>query len=269
MKTRLYANRFQNPLRFRFCAFFSLLVLAGCANPVLRSGYVLEFPGIPESWAEVLGTPSWKVEWHNRNGNRESAVVEGDAGITIPVFSEWPGPVTAWPFWPDRGIDPGMFRPAGALYPFDVSGGVLRISWHGGADAGFYRAMEEERARKENADPRRQAAFFDWPRFRAFFASGAPAELREDPWLTDWKEAAEKTINSGFRTSYLKARKQTVMEVLIPHDGPWLSSSAFREAENWTAGSSESLALSTEAELWVCPGGLLFLSQNAKLWVPR
>jgi hypothetical protein len=229
---------------------------------------VSEFPRIPEFWTEVLGTPSWKLEWYGRNGNREYAVVEGGADITIPVFSEWPSPVTAWPFWPDKGIEPGMFKPAGALYPFDVSGGVLRISWRGGADAGFYRALEETHARTENADPRRQARFLDWPGFRTFFVSAAPAELREDPWLVDWKEAAEKTVNSGFRTSYFKARKQTVMEIPIPHNGPWFSSSAFREAENWTAGSGGTTVVSEETDMWVCPGGMLFLSTGARLWVP-
>jgi hypothetical protein len=209
------------------------------------------------------------VEWYNEDGIRESAVVDGYSDITIPVFSEWPNPVTAWPFWPDKGIEAGMTRPAGALYPFDVSGGVLRISWRGGADAGFYQALEEACAGKENADARRRAAFFDWPRFRAFFASEAPAELREDPWRVDWKEAAEKTVRSGFRTSYLKARKRTVTEVLIPHGGPWFSASMFLEAENWAEGNTEAVALSGETELWVCPGGMLFLSTSTRLWVPR
>ncbi|MDR2143358.1 MAG: hypothetical protein LBP29_03205, partial [Treponema sp.] len=206
-----------------FCALFSLLALAGCANPVLPSRYSLEFPRLPVSWTEVLGTPSWKVEWYNQDGRREFAVVDGHSDTTISVFCEWPSPVTAWPFWPDRGIEAGMFRPAGALYPFDVSGDVLRISWPAGADAGFYQALEEAWAGKENANPLRRAAFFDWQRFRDFFASGAPAELREDPWLVDWKEAARKTVKSGFWTSYVKARNQTVTEIPVPHDGPWLS----------------------------------------------
>jgi hypothetical protein len=194
--------------------------------------------------------------------------VDSHSDITIPVFPEWPSPVTAWPFWPDKGMEAGMFRPAGALYPFDVSGGVLRISWRGGVDAGFYRALEEAYAGKENANPRRRAGFFDWPRFRAFFVSGAPEEPREDPWLIDWKETAEKTVNSGFRTSYLKARKRTVTEVLIPHNGPWFSASPFRAAENRTEGTTEPAALPEEIELWVCPGGMLFLSAGTRLWVP-
>jgi hypothetical protein len=259
MKTRLYVNFFKTPL-------FVFLILAGCANPVLPSRYTLEFPRLPDSWAEVLGSPSWKVEWYGRDGNRECAVV--DADFAVPSFSEWPNPVTAWPFWPDRGIEAGIFRPAGAMYPFDVSDGVLRMSWRAGADAGFYQALEEARSRKESANPQRKAAFFDWPRFREFFASKAPAKLREDPWLVDWKEAAEKTVNSGFRTSYIKARKQAATEVLIPHDGPWFSTSPFRAAENWTGGSVEAVPLSKETELWVCSGGMLFLSTDAWLWIP-
>ncbi|MDR0403870.1 MAG: hypothetical protein LBH35_09815 [Treponema sp.] len=254
--------------RLKEFLFFAFAALAGCASPVLPSRYVLEFPPLPGAWANILGKPSWNVEWYDKNGNRESAAVDGDRDIAIPLFSEWPSPVTAWPFWPDRGMEPGMFRPAGALYPFDVSDGVIRISWRGGADTEFYRAMEEARARKEDDGTTRRAGFFDWPRFRAFFASEAPAELREDPWLTDWKEAAEKTVNSGFRTSYIKARKRTAVEVLIPHNGPWLSDSVFRGTENWIAGNIELVALPGEAEIWVCSGGMLVLSPDARLWVP-
>jgi hypothetical protein len=256
MKTRF----FQHTL-------LAFLVLAGCVNPVLPSRYALEFPRLPAVWTEVLGRPSWKVEWYNPDGNRECAVIDGDAAV--PVLSEWPSPVTAWPFWPDSGIEAGVFRPAGALYPFDVSDGVLRLSWTAGADAAFYLALEEARSLKENAHPQRKAAFFDWPRFRAFFTSVSSAELREDLWLVNWREAAEKTVNSGFRTSYIKARERSVTEVPIPHDGPWFSTSPFRAAENWTAGSVEPFALTGEAELWVCPGGMLFLSTGARLWVAR
>jgi hypothetical protein len=271
MKTYLYTVskcKILKPASLLY-ALFSLLIPAGCADPVLPSGYVPEFPRIPESWAEILGTPSWKLEWYNQNGNPEFAFVEGGTDITIPVFPEWPSPVTAWPFWPDKGIESGMFRPAGALYPFDVSGDVLRLSWRGGADVRFYRVVEEVRSRKENAHPLRKAWLFDWPRFRALFVSGLSAELREDPWIINWEAAAEKTVNSGFRTSYLKARERALTEVLIPHDGPWVSSSPFRKPENWSAGNAELLALSPETELWVCPGGMLFLSRNARLWVPR
>jgi hypothetical protein len=257
MNTRFFRN-----------TFFVFLALIGCANPVLPSRYVLEFPRLPGSWAEVLGSPSWKIEWYNRDGNRECTVVDGSPDIAVPVFSEWPSPVTAWPFWPDKGLEAGIFRPAGALYPFDVSGGVLRLNWRAGADAVFYLTLEETHSRKENAHPQRKAAFFDWPRFRAFFASRAPVKLQEDPWLVDWKEAAEKTINSGFRTSYIKARKQTAVELIIPCDGPWFSVSPFQAVKNWAAGSIEAVPLSEETELWVCPGGMLFLSADARLWVP-
>ncbi|MDR0586066.1 MAG: hypothetical protein LBG26_02385, partial [Treponema sp.] len=86
-------------------SFFVFLALAGCANPVLPSRYALEFPQLPVSWTEVLGNPLWKVEWYNENGIREFAVVDSHSDITIPVFPEWPSPVTAWPFWPDKGME--------------------------------------------------------------------------------------------------------------------------------------------------------------------
>jgi hypothetical protein len=163
-----------------------------------------------------------------------------------------------------------MFRPAGALYPFDVDKNTLRLTWRGGVDAFFYRALEEAAAAASSsgtAHPLRQPGFFDWPRFRAVMASSAPPEIRADPWLAAWKSAAEKTIASSFRTSYIKAEERSVREVNIPHNGPWIAASPFRQAENWQAGESVELALGITPEVWVCPGGMLVLSRDAQLWV--
>ncbi|MDR1507351.1 MAG: hypothetical protein LBI67_09655 [Treponema sp.] len=267
MKTRLFAF-FVFP-----AALLTSAALTGCSNPALSSALVPEFPRPPESWLEVLGEPSWELEWYGRNGNRLSANASGGVPV-MDIFREWPSPVTARPFWPEKGIGPGMFRPAGAIFPFDAGGGVLRLSWKGGVDAAFYQALEEAHPGVESANPVRRGRFFDWRRFRALLSAGAPAEVREDPWRVDWKAAAEKTAASGFRASYLKARDSSPAAVVIPHNGPWFSASPFREAENWAAGDTVLAPLPTgselpgESELWACPGGLLFLSADASLWTP-
>ena len=256
--------------------------MAGCRSPIMPSSYTLELPEIPRHWSEVLGRPCWRLEWKNRDGSTGRAFYDGGP-YTVNVPPEWPVPFLAWPFWPEREggpNEPGMFRPAGALYPFDVDKNSLRLTWGGGVDAFFYRALEEAAAAAAAAsaaasatspsgtvNPLRQPGFFDWPRFRAVMDSGAPPEIHADPWLVSWKTAAEKTIASSFRTSYIKAEERSVREITLPSGGPWIAASPFRPAEDWQAGECVQLALGITPEVWVCPGGMMVLSKDAQLWV--
>jgi hypothetical protein len=240
------------------------LVFAACGDPALLSGYMPEFPEIPAHWRETLGEPRWRIEWITPEGATERVVFDSGAAGGLELFAEWPCPVLAWPFWP--GVEPGRFRPAGAIYPFDIKYDRVRFSWRGGVDAAFYRALEEAAASDTKAV--RQPRYFDWPRFRAFMDREAPAELRRDPWLTAWKTAAAKTISSSFRASYVKAEERILVRLEIPHDGPWVSESPFRSVEHWNAGDTVELALGAEPEIWACSGGILVLSQTAKVWSP-
>jgi hypothetical protein len=254
-------------LFFTGAAALAALVFAACGSSALPFGYTLEFPEIPAHWRGTLGEPRWRVEWIRPDGTAGRAVFDaGTAGI-LEIPAEWPCPVLAWPFWP--GVEAGLFQPAGALYPFDAAGGRIRLSWRGGADAAFYRALEEAAAASAGAKAVRHPRYFDWSRFRAFMAQDAPAILREDPWLADWKSAAAKTISSSFRASYVKAGERAQVELEIPCDGPWISSSPFRSAGYWNAGETVELALGAEPEVWICSGGILILSKTAKTWAPK
>jgi hypothetical protein len=134
-------------------------------------------------------------------------------------------------------------------------------------EASFYRELAEARS-LPGSDPRRDPRYFDWPRFRSLVREEAPEPLRADPWLADWKGIAEKTVLSGFRKSLVREESRTVMGVLIPHDGPWAQASAFAAPAAWTADEEVFLPLSSRPELFVCPGGVLFLSTGARLWKP-
>jgi hypothetical protein len=183
----------------------------------------------------------------------------------ISVLIQWPNPVIAWPYWPERELFPGLFHPAGALYPFDARDGDIVLSWRGGVDTAFYRELAEARS-LPGADPRRDPRYFNWSRFRSLVREEAPETLRADPWLADWKGIAEKTVLSGFRKSMVREESRTPTGILVPHDGPWAGPSPFTAPKDWTAGQEVFLPLSPRPEVFACPGGLLFLSTGTRLW---
>jgi hypothetical protein len=257
-------------LILRFLVFAGILVSAGtlvsCGSPLEEGSYAL-FPRNPPLQAGLLGEPHWRLEWYDAAGNIAYAELYGQDGAEMDIFLPWPSPVLAWPYWPEREIVPGLFYPAGGIYPFDVSGETLALSWEGGVEANFYRELALAQG-TSGAKAERAPRYFDWPRFRTLLRESSAEELQGDPWLADWKGIAESTARSGFRRTLIKRESRTVTGVLIPHDGPWLGASPFREAENWEEGQEMLLALSSRPEIYVCPGGILSLSAAVRLWKP-
>jgi hypothetical protein len=135
-------------------------------------------------------------------------------------------PVLAWPFWPDSGISPGDFRPAGAIFPFDVSGGDLILSWEGGVAAFFYCSLADASGASSQTALRRPENF-NWPRFRELFRDPALKEsFRADPWTADWKLIAQETAESGFEKRRLVSVPRNELAVPV-HPGPWINGSPF------------------------------------------
>jgi hypothetical protein len=236
--------------------------ILSCGDNPLPDSYTVVLP--PGSWPEFLGEPRWRLEWYDPEGAIRSMDLDGKSA-RISVLIQWPNPVIAWPHWPEKELFPGLFHPAGALYPFDVQDTAIVLSWRGGVDAAFYRELAEARS-LPGADSRRDPRYFNWPRFRSLVREEVPEALRTNPWLADWKGIAEKTVLSGFRKSMVREESRTVMGILIPHDGPWAGASPFAAPADWTAGQEVFLPLSSRPELFVCPGGLFFLSTGAQLW---
>ena len=269
MKTLLY-----------LCAVFAVL---SCGPSPLQEKYQVQLPPSPAFRAELLGEPLWRLEWYDPAGNlrqREmagstnfvggsGASGSGSAGSggsgSISILAEWPSAVLAWPYWPDKELAPGLFCPAGAIFPLDVSGDRIILSWEAGAEGYFYRELDKARGLNTT---NRVPEFFDWKRFRTLLRKEAPDEIRLDPWLADWKSIAERTVRSGFRSSYVRADTRTDMDIIIPHAGPWLGASPFRPAESWGAGEEISLLLTPRPEIFVCPGGMLSVSAYTWLWTP-
>jgi hypothetical protein len=255
------------------------LALGGCGNPALRDEYALVFPPLPEAWQELLGKARWRLIWLDEQG--VSKIMETDGDAAISPAAEWATPALAFPYWPDRGILPGEMRPAGAIFPFDLREGRLHLSWRGGTEAWFYRELaaarnaalaEAEaggsRANVEAALDKRRPEYFDWPRFRALMESDAvPATIRDDPWRVNWRDAAIRTVQSGFdrrriveqAAGELRAPKATLGE------GPFAGPSPFAKPLLPSPDLGYCFAATPRSDTYVSAGGILRVS--GKTWV--
>jgi hypothetical protein len=239
-----------------------------------RSAYTLQFPAIPQTWEALLGAPEWRIEWLNGEGKKQTRLVQYGKKPEINPPETWTSPVTAWPYWPKRDIGIGVFRPAGAIVPFDVSGETIRLSWRGGVDAVLY----GELGLAAGGDPRddvpsratvpRLPQNFNWPRFRELFVegSGINEDVRVDPWLADWQAIAAKIAQSGFDKRRLvpAARKQLSVAV---GPGPWIGSSPFAEpllVEQPPLFPVREMATDT----WVSAEGLLRCNKETWILLP-
>jgi hypothetical protein len=243
-----------------------MLNLSACDDRIIGGSYTVELPPPPESWTDLLGPPRWRVEWINRDGNL-SVRETGYTGMECDPLEEWAGPVTAFPYWPDRGIPPEVMRPAGAIFPYDVRGGRICLSWTAGVEAWFYRKLAEAGAEMDAG--KRIPQYFDWPRFRETLAGAVADEaVRRDPWLADWGSIAAQTVKSGFDRRRIKAEPREELPVTIPWEGPWIGRSPFAEPPDWEAGAVLSLGVTGTVETYVSSGGILRLTQGAWIWLP-
>ena len=246
------------------------LLSASCAalleeNPRLTA----TLPELPAGWEDVLGDPHWRLEWFDADGRKQAATLTG-RGMEIQVPGTFANPVLATPFWPKKGIEPGVFRPAGAIFPFDVSGKKLDLSWQGGVDATLF--VELAAAANSSIAPSASADLrlpwnFNWPRFRRLFLdANINAEVIADPWLADWTMIAEKTVRSGFDRRRLVPEARADIE--LPLDsGPWLGTSPF--AAPLLFDGVPTFAIRTAAgqsDTWVCAEGILRAGAGTWIW---
>jgi hypothetical protein len=216
-------------LRAVLIALTALAALGGCDVEAADSPFLLDLPPLPASWTELLGTPRWLVRYYGQDGREVFLDFEGERPELSPPLSRV-GTVTAWPYWPLWHLEPGDFRPAGAILPYDVpihgdGPGRILLSWQGGVEARFFDALNRVDGIGD-AEDRRQAERFNWPAFRLLFSDlTVSEEFRADPWLADWDAIAEKTVRSGFRKQQLGIVE--TRDLNIPAPGPWVSPSPF------------------------------------------
>jgi len=240
------------------------ILLASCTDR-FPSGYLLELPQLPEPWVSLLGEPCWRIEWIDPDGNKKMTDImlndEPPQNIEIELPVTWTNPVTAWPYWPERNLIPGFFKPAGALFPFDVNGNRMRLSWEAGVDTVFY----WELAFNNEENYARLPVNFDWPRFRELFNPETLSEaVCEDPWLVDWRSAAEKTVNGNFDRRRLVPQKTVAMEIPVP-ESAWYGSSPFAKPLVFADGEPSIFPLRPGVNVWISEAGIL--RANEEVWI--
>jgi len=236
------------------------VLLGSCADR-FSSGYVLELPEVPEPWVSLLGQPGWRIEWFDSGGGKKIMDIPQGSGMEIEIPVTWANPVTASPYWQNYNLNPGLFKPAGAIFPFDANGSRLCLSWEGGADAVFYwELLLAERQGNSNLPGN-----FDWPRFRALFKEGTLSEeVCENPWLVNWRSVAEKTALNGFDRRRLVSETAVYKTFPVP-SGSWYGTSPFSKPLVFEEGELPAFPVSSGINVWISSEGILKV--NGDVWV--
>jgi len=255
-----------NFFTFILCAGF---ILHGCGESLSDSRYIVQTPELPPAWEALLGSPYWRVEWLHSDGRKKAAIVQGGGEAAISLPATWVSAVSAAPFWPDRGISPGIFKSAGAIFPFDVSGKNLVLSWQGGVDANLYwefiNAVHAVPG-KAGQEAVRLPWNFNWPRFRLLFDDPTlNAEIRGDPWLADWNGIAAKIVQSGFDKRRLVPEARSDLAIPVS-PGPWIGASPFATPLFFEA--TPVFPVRTAADTWVSAEGILRCNTEAWILLP-
>jgi hypothetical protein len=132
-------------------------------------------------------------------------------------------------------------------------------------------AVAANAAERESGEPagKRQPQFFDWPRFRELMDRGdISEEIRQDPWLADWRTIAQKTIRSGFDRRRITVPARQDLQAIIPQGGLWIGTSPFAPGQRWNTGAGISLPVSETGSTYISSTGMLRCSGNFWVWFP-
>jgi len=246
---------------FKFPALVLNLLLV-CCGDLTPGAYTVVPPPAPEAWVSLLGEPHWRIEWMGKDGRRQiTELLPGEsAKVEIPVT--WANPVTAWPYWPDCNLQAGIFKPAGALFPFDADGGRLCLTWKAGHDTVFYWELAYSGGGKNEL---KIPANFDWQRFRELFNDETLNEaVRKDPWLVNWRSVAEKTISASFDRRRLVPEDTESLAVPV-NCGTWYGTSPFNTPLNFKEGETPVFPVRPGYNVWISNEGILRCS--GKSWL--
>ena len=238
----------------------SICLFLSCSPAVEYEALRLRFPVLPLELTSALGDPLWVVRVREANG-------QGVYYPELPLAFFRPActaAVLAYPTWPEHSIRDGVFRPAGAVYPFGVGDGELILDWKGGVAAHFYGELA-----MVGGSSTRSPDLFDWPRFLELLGSAPILEaVQGDPWLVDWTEVALKTRASGFDRRRLVPRPSDPQRFALPDEGPWFPSSPFGAVLRDTVGSDAELPGSDELESLVSRQGVFRYRNGIGAWFP-
>lgn len=255
----------------------ALGLLWACAGPRSSLSVSLSFPSLPPAWVAVFPPVQWRIEWVDSEGILRSETLE-NSQKTLDLAADRSSPVLAYPFWPSMRIPPGLVKPCGAIFPFDLENispdsplglgkkeeGILRLSWIGGVAGYFFKALAASEGDRKTVPER-----FDWQRFVSLFQDSSLSQaVRDDPWLVDWLEVAKKTRALGFDRRRLVSRPQVTLSLLVPAEGPWASGDPFVPAPCWTAADRVELSALAESSTFFSRSGFLRYSSSGWAWFP-
>ena len=247
-------------LYFKLTIVLVVSALAGGCADRFPSRYVLELPEVSDSWVSLLGEPLWRAEWIDPQGQKMLKDIPPGSSAEIEIPTSWANPVTAWPYWENHGLNPGLFKPAGAIFPFDASGETLCLSWKAGPDAVFYMEMLFTDGQDTSLP-----ANFDWPRFRELFSERTLSdEVCEDPWLVNWRSVAERTVSSGFDRRRLVPEASVKKTIPVP-SGVWYGTSPFAKPLSFAEGKPSIFPARPGINVWISGEGILRM--NGNVWV--
>jgi hypothetical protein len=231
----------------------------------MYSEYEVILPEIPPDWERVLGQALWQIEWIDADGSwRKIEAVQSDT-LNLEICNTQINPVIAYPYWPEKNIHPGTFYPAGAIFPLDTSEGTIDLDWQAGIDAQLYKYLA-----RFNNDETRRPEQFDWQRFRRLLRTEIDDEdIKADPWIVDWEAAAKRIAESGFRSSYIKSKEYTNINITVPESALWISPSPFEAGKAWEAGETISLKAAESPSRYVSSKGtIVFTNKTWEFFVP-
>lgn len=130
-------------------------------------------------------------------------------GLRLPKEPNWP--VQAVPL--ARGA---RLRPAGALWPWDLDGQTLVLTWEHGPAAEVFAALVREGVDVTALDGER-------------LLEQMAARGGEDPWVLDLSHLASRLAVGEFRVTDLRALPRRDLQLQLPPGG-WLLDSPFRPA---------------------------------------
>jgi len=247
---------------FKIAFVFAAAIQLICCGGSFPAKFKLELPEPPNPWISLLGNPYWHIEWLNPDGEKQAEDIPPGSGIVVEIPITWANPVTAWPFWPNHNLIPGHFKPAGALFPFDIDNNRLRLSWESGPDTIFY----WELALANAGDMSKLPSNFDWSRFRNLFKDGTlKEEICIDPWVVDWRSFAKTTVNSTFYSNRLSPAEKKDLNIPVS-SGTWYGSSPFAKPLYFAEDDPVIFEVRTGGvNVWISKEGILRV--NGDSWV--
>jgi hypothetical protein len=240
-----------------------VLQLASCGT---RNSFVftLELPETPQVWVHLLGEPHWRIEWFDPDEQKQLKDILPGIVPEIEIPVGWTNPVTAYPWWPEYNLAPGLFKPAGALFPYDISSNRMRLTWEAGIDTVFY----FELAYANSQDIKKIPANFDWIRFRELLGSDVLSEeVCKDPWLVNWRFVAEKTISGNFDRRRIVPQVTEPVKIQLPARC-WYTTSPFSEPLVFNGDELLVFMANSGINVWISGEGILRCNGKITFFTP-